>query len=186
MLDQAGAAEGALAGDAGLFPMTIENACPGEGCSYGEWVACGPTDLYDEPGAEGPVGALEVGRRFEVTTGVMMIERPTVVLVTDSTKQTPWQPNSLTFAPGDTLMVLGYRGEGFFNALYGDTIVSTFVFWEWIDSGPQDTHTGTVLEEGAAAFWVAMMEAGEQLWINVNTSSVANPSSLSPDPAVCR
>ena len=172
---------------ADLFPMLLEGACPGEGCMYGEWVACEETALYESPGAGAlPAGVLASGVRFEVTTGVVVVERPTVVVVTAPTQQDRYSPSSLTFQTGDTLKVLDYQGEGFFNVLYGDTIVSTFVFWDWINSGPQDNQSGTVLQEGDAAFWVATSHAGQDRWLNVNSSRVANPNALSPDPAVCR
>lgn len=181
------AADVSLRVGAPTMPHIVEGACPGEGCMYGTWIACDTVPLFAQPGDASPGGStLLPAQQFEVVTGVVVVDSATVVVVRAPTRQSPNRVNALTFDVGDTLHVLDYLGEGFFNAWHADSVLSVAAFWGGTPyvNGPG---TGDVLREGASSFWVQTMDdAGALAWIHVDAASVAAPNALDPDPAMCR
>lgn len=169
------------------FPFRVEPACPGEGCSYGEWFACDTVLLYSDPGAGTPTGGvIGPGEPFVVETGTVLVDAPEVVVVTRPTPQISFVSGGLTFRPGDTLLVLNYLGEGFFDAWYADSILEVEVFWPWEPFHPGDDfeYGGEVVREGRSEFWVRT-DGPPRGWIDVEASSLAAPNALDPDPPVC-
>ena len=139
------------------LPYRVEPACPGEGCSYGTWVACDSVPLYRAAGELSPTGLyLSPEQQFGVTSGAVIVDAPTVVVVSRPTRQVPFSVDALTFDPGDTLYVLDYLGEGFFNAWYADSILEVEVFWPWSEFYPGDDfeYGGEVILPGSSSFWV--------------------------------
>lgn len=172
------------------LPYLVEPACPGEGCSYGSWLACDSIPLYLTAGATTPTGEfLSPEQQFEVTSGAVVIEDPTVVVVTRPTRQAPFSDDARTFNPGDTLYVLDYLGEGFFNAHYSDSTIEVGVFWPWDNFFVRDDfeYGGEVVRAGRSSFWVRTVGVrGSEAWVWVDSASVAAPNALEPDPPVCR
>ncbi len=179
---------GVLAPPGMKLPYRIEPACPGEGCTYGEWLACDTVILRAAAGDTAAIGRpLLPGERFTVVTGVVLVEVPDVVVVTQPTRQAPYSINAVTFQPGDTLFVLDYVGEGFFRAWYRDSILEVDVFWPWdrFYPAPDFQYGGTVVQPGSRSFWVRTDRTPEA-WVPVDAAKVAAPSALDPDPPVCR
>lgn len=64
-------------------PYQVEPACPGEGCTFGTWLACDPVPLFGTPGdVSVTTGTLPADATFEVATGLVIVEVPEVVEVT--------------------------------------------------------------------------------------------------------
>ena len=169
------------------FPYRVESACPGEGCSYGTWLACDAVPVYAEAGASESMGeSIGAGASFEVETGVVLVEEPGVVAVTRPTPHVSFLSDGLTFQPNDTILVLDYVGEGFFNVWHADSILEVEGFWPWDAFRPSDDYEygGEVIREGRSGFWVRTSgpPAG---WIDVEASAVAAPNALDPDPPRC-
>jgi hypothetical protein len=166
------------------LPHRVEPACPGEGCTFGTWLACDSVPLYASPGdASATASVLPPNEPFEVATGMVIVDVPEVVVVTRPTPQISFEEDGVTFQPGDTLYVLDYLGEGFFNAWYVDTILETEVFWPWASffPGSDFVYGGEVVQTGAASFWVRTTdEEGAAAWVWVDSASVAAPSLLEP------
>lgn len=172
------------------FPYRVEPACPGEGCAYGSWLACDSVLLYEDPQDSGPGGSyLLPGRAFDVTTGAVIVDAPTVVAVTAPRRQVlAFSEDAITFQPGDTLYVLDYLGEGFFNAWHADSVLEVEVFWPWESFMPGEDfeYGGEVVQEGEASFWVNTRGPdGTAGWVWVDSSSVAANSALEPGPPIC-
>ncbi len=170
---------------AGLeLPHRVEPACPGEGCAYGTWLACDSVPLYRSPWDPSEVaGYLVPDRPFEVGTGMVVVDVPEVVLVTRPTPRISFEEDGVTFQPGDTLYVLDYLGEGFFNAWYIDAILETEVFWPWADffAASDFEYGGEVIQNGSASFWVQTTDSeGSEGWVWVDSASVTAPSLLEP------
>lgn len=172
------------------LPYRVEPACPGEGCTYGVWLACDSIPLYRAPGETSPTDQyLSRAQAFEVTSGVVLVDAPTVVVVTRPTRQLPASIEAVTFEPGDTVYVLDYLGEGFFNAFYADSILEVEAFWPWGDFHPGQgfEYGGEVVRQGASSFWIQTADdEGSEAWVWADSAAVAAPNALDPDPPVCR
>ena len=171
------------------FPYRVEPACPGEGCSYGVWLACDSVPLFAAAGDSAPTGRyLLPDEAFEVTSGAVVVETPGIVAVKRPTLQAPYLTDAVTFLPGDTLYVLDYLGEGFFNAWYRGSIVEVEAFWPWENFYPAADFEfgGDLIQSGRASFWAKTSSGPSDAWISVDGASVAAPNALDPDPPTCR
>jgi len=176
---------------AGLaFPYVKRPACPGEGCAYGTWLACDSVMVYArEADTSEATFSLARDEPFEVLAGAIHATRPDVVVVTRPTHQIGFDESGVLFQPGDTLFVLSYIAEGFFDAWYRDTMLEVEVFWPWKDWYPPDDfeYGGELLQQGDATFWVQVRNAaGHEGWLPVEYASVALANSLDPDPPRCQ
>ena len=174
---------------AGLtFPHIVQPACPGEGCSYGEWMPCEVVPAYATLGDTTAVAFdLADRERFEVETGAVWIERPGVVVVTRPKPRSERGTDAIVFQPGDTLLVLDYIGEGYFNVLHRDTIVETEVFWRTVNfAAPDSFYRAEVLAEGMAEFWIRIRsQSGREGWVRTNGYRFAAAYSLVDKPLEC-
>ena len=74
-----------------LFPYVVQPACPGEGCMFDEWLACGAVPVYASLGvATNPVTTLEATERFEVLTGAVVVDSPGIVAITRASRPVPF------------------------------------------------------------------------------------------------
>ncbi|MCG8468870.1 MAG: endonuclease/exonuclease/phosphatase family protein [Gemmatimonadetes bacterium] len=169
-----------------VFPYRSEPACPGEGCSYGEWLACDYVPLYETPGdPSSRRESLSPDERFEVETGAVITDVPGVVVVKESARA-PWVETSPAFVPGDTLYVLGYAGDGFFDTWYHGSFLEVEAFWSWeTHVDPDEAFAGEVIQERESSFWVRLERAGLERWVWVDSASVAAPSAIDPGPPGC-
>jgi hypothetical protein len=171
------------------FPRRVQPACPGEGCAYGAWLACDSIPLYESPDeASSWRGYLAPDQTFEVSSGAVIVGAPTVVVVTRPTPQYSFLEDSRTFSPGDTLYVLDYLGEGFFNAWYADSILEVDVFWPWEAFFPADDYEygGEVIQPGSSEFWVQTVGASSsEVWLRADAGGLAAPNVFDPEPPVC-
>jgi hypothetical protein len=171
------------------FPYRVEPACPGEGCSYGLWLACDSVPLFAGPGDSSPTGQyLLPDQAFEVTSGAVVVETPGIVAVTRPTPQAPYLADAVTFVPGDTLYVLDYLGEGFFNAWHRGALLEVEAFWPWENFYPAAGFEfgGELIQAGRTSFWAKTSSGLSGTWISVDDASVAVPNALDPDPPTCR
>ncbi len=92
------------------LPKIDRNACPFEGCQFGQWRARERIQLFStwESGRK-PIRTLRKGESVTAVTGIYITFEPTQIEVTAPIPE-------YGLRPGD--MVLGYMniGEGFFNA----------------------------------------------------------------------
>ncbi len=171
------------------LPYVAADACPGEGCTYGTWLACGPIDVYEAYGAEAPVRrTLAAGDAFEVTTGVVIVDEPGVVVVTRRVERLAVASGGGPLLPNDTIYVLDYLGEGFFNIWHEGAIAEVEVFWPWENMvvGPAFQYAGEVVRPGRSAFWAhGTAPEGTTGWIAVEGSRLAIPNSLDPVELAC-
>ena len=125
-------------------------ACPFECCLYGEWRADSSIPLLAEP-VDGalPVDTLHPGERFRAATGYVEVLGPAIVVVTDSV------PDGLgagdVFVPGDTMVVLDYIGEGFWNVWHDEEVREVAAFWGAEVGSPKGAYYGNYRR----AWWVS-------------------------------
>jgi hypothetical protein len=82
------------------------NVCPGEGCSYKEWVATKVVPVFDsyKVGRRG-IAQLKAGDKVLGITGVVITFKPGVIHMDRDL------PNK-GLSRGDTILTYAYRGEG--------------------------------------------------------------------------
>ncbi len=170
------------------FPYVVSPACPGEGCAYGEWLACDSIPIYQSAGL--PIHPLEWlvrDQTFVVDSGKVIVRRPGAVLISQRTPQHSLGYAKTVFEAGDTLFVLNYLGEGFFDAIYRGNIVETEVFWPWQYWFPSEDYIygGEVLQEAETEFWVFVRADDQTGWLWVDESRLTAANSLDPSPLEC-
>ena len=115
------------------FPHVIEDSCPGEFCNYGDDRACTTIPVYTNIGdTTDVVATLEREERVEVLTGATVVDQPGIVAVTRPRSRGPYNSDfekGDIFQPGDTLYVLGYRGEGYYDVWFEGAFIDTDQFW---------------------------------------------------------
>ena len=173
-----------------LFPYVVQPACPGEGCMFDEWLACGAVPVYASLGvAMNPVTTLEANERFEVLTGAVVVDSPGIVAITRPSRPVPFLDGEDIFQPGDTLYVLDYLGEGFYNTWFKGAFFETAQFWPGPDffTSSDYEYGGSVVHEGESRFWVQIRsDDQEEGWVDVFDVPLTAPNALDPDPLICR
>ncbi len=172
------------------FPYVVQAACPGEGCMYDEWLACAAVPVYASMGgATESIITHEANERFSVLTGAVLVESPGIVAITRPSRPVPFLEGEDIFQPGDTLYVLEYVAEGFYNTWFQGSFFETEQFWPGPNFFPSSDYEfgGSVVQEVESSFWVQIRSADEgEGWVDVSNATLAAPNALDPDPAACR
>jgi hypothetical protein len=97
-------------------------ACPFECCLYRTWTSTTDVPLRPEPrhGTPPGEGRLAAGEPFEADSGFVRVTGIMLVVPHDTV---------MGYGPGDTLLVLDYVGEGFFNLWDGSGVREVSQFW---------------------------------------------------------
>ncbi|MCX6544001.1 MAG: hypothetical protein NTV05_06250 [Acidobacteria bacterium] len=140
-------------------PVPYEDigACPFEGCVYRAWTANAPVSVRSDRKASAPVVyAISRGEQVTALTGVVVIVKPgrvqfpkAVTLRTAS--------GSLSVAPGQTLFLLTYRGEGFFKAWFEGRMYDELdgtIFYNGVCDFEPARCTGKIVERTESIWWV--------------------------------
>ena len=179
---------GVLAPPGMALPYVVEPACPGEGCAYGTWRACDSVPVLELPDVGATtVAHLRENESFEVQVGRVVVEVPEAVVLTRPTRQFGFSDEGVLFSEGDTVYVLDYLGEGYFNVWSADSILETEVFWPWdaFIPGSDFEYGGEVVQPGQRAFWVRITAGNVGGWVRADQASVLSANSIDPAPLVC-
>ncbi len=140
-------------------PIRIEGACPFECCTYGPWTTTEPTAVYAQPDdtTAAPAFTVPAETALDASTGHVLLTRLGRAVARDSVTLYLGYEDTRSAAPGDSLLVLDYVGEGAYRA--------------WHDGG-------VVQLDGLAAFAVPgedgpalerLSEPEQQWWARVQT-----------------
>lgn len=126
-------------------------ACPFECCQYGEWTAIRRVPVHRAP--DRPVAfAIDAGTRVTAATGyVRSTGTPFVV-------NRPHPP----YAPGDRLVVYGYRGEGHFGVWFNGRS-----FTEDLGFSPYGGTGGTRCTDAKYCWGTLARELRSQWWVHL-------------------
>lgn len=146
--------------------LARSGACPFECCLYGEWTAESRITLRASPEQEAPtVGELEPTTVFAADSGFVGVTG--IALVAVSEPVNPMPDRELT--PGDTLLLLDYVGEGFYNAWLDGEEVQVADFW----SSATDRPRGEVIGDHQTEWWVhATAPDGASGWFRADAPGV--------------
>ena len=162
--------------------FTRWGACPFECCVYREWLAQQPVRVRAAPNSGSAIVAtIPAGGRFEADTGFVRVTSAQLVIVSDTVEAyriastgRGGQPDSL--APGDTVLVLDYVGEGHYQLTDGRHVYSTEQFWPGPDDWqPYGGARGRTVGSHAAEWWAQVTTAdGTRGWIDAYASELGN------------
>lgn len=133
------------------LPKIDQNACPFEGCQFGQWRARKRIQLFSTWKApRKPIRTLRKGESVAAVTGIYITFEPTQIQVSAPI-------SAYGLKPGD--IVLGYMnvGEGFFNAWFNGYWVEEFDGSGIVapdGSGCRRNCNAKVLKPGRGEWWV--------------------------------
>jgi len=141
-------------------------ACPFECCLYREWTAESRIPLRVSPDEASPTGGyLEPGTEFAADSGFVAVTGIGLVAVSEPVMPLP----DRELIPGDTLLLLDYVGEGFYNAWFDGEEVQVADFWSYATGDPK----GEVIGEHTTEWWVhATRPDGLTGWFRADAAGV--------------
>lgn len=144
------------------LPYLIDGACPFECCTYGSWTAERALTAYSTPGdTTGVAFTIEAGTSFEADSGYVAVTQAGLAIVDQPMQVWRGAEDSRAVAPGDTLYLLDYVGEGIYNAWLADSLyqiepaVSSVPDYRTLREPEQTWWVHTVLPDGRAG-WLWM------------------------------
>lgn len=153
------------------LPIETPNACPFEGCTFGTWTARKSLTMRRTRSGRGSKAfTLRAGEPVSALTGVLVIERAGRVEFRERTNL-PSEDGMVTVAPGETLYLLGYKGEGFTDAWFkGKTyrgLDGAMAFFNALCDTRPERCTGRIVERVRSTWWVQIRNAeGLVGWTN--------------------
>ncbi len=164
--------EGPQRGRLGTPPETFVDSggCPYECCVYRDWVANESVPVYASEGDTTRIAfALHAVERFQALTGNVHVAPTGMALVRRDFEVATQSGPVRRYAPGDTLYVLSYEGEGVFKLWHRGEVVSQEACW-----GPAVGPPGSppspceLLREPVQTWWVRVRNsAGAEGWIDM-------------------
>jgi len=145
-------------------------ACPFECCGYTEWRADSAIAVQAEPRVGDDVSFRIPAREwFDADTGFVRITQPGIVVVQDSVRVEVAGGRARVLVAGDTVRVLDYEGEGFWNMWHeGAVVANVEQFW----GGGGSMSRGRVLQEPLREWWVhARLRDGRTGWFLADSAS---------------
>jgi hypothetical protein len=149
------------------LPFLDWNACPFEGCTYGEWTAAASVEVFDtwKPSrrriATIPTDAVVTG-----VSGVVITSKPGVIRLNEDLPQDDLRR-------GDTILTYTYRGEGFsavwFKGRFYRGYDITFAKWPDGSGCLGNDCAGKYVDLGEKVWWAKVkMKSGVIGWVNMN------------------
>lgn len=149
------------------LPFYDWNACPGEGCAYGQWTARKRVSVFDTWKQKRQVIAhLSIGDKVAGITGLVITFRPGIILMDRDLPEHHLKR-------GETLLTYTYRGEGYsavwFNGRYDPEFDISFAKWP-DGSGCGGEHcAATYTDLGKNVWWAEVkLRSGHTGWVNMN------------------
>lgn len=156
-----------VAQPAPTLPFFDWDACPFEGCAYGEWTAGEVVEVFDtwEPSRK-RIATLPAKAVVTGVSGVVITYKPGVIRLTQDLPQDDlWR--------GDTILTYTYRGEGFSAAWFKGRFYREYdiTFAKWPDGSGclgKDCAANYV-DLGEKAWWAKVkMRSGVVGWVNMS------------------
>ncbi len=160
------------------LPYYDWNACPGEGCNYGKWIARQPTKVFNTYRRERrKVALLKPGDKVVAIRGLVVTSNPGIIHVD---RDLP----DKSLRRGDTILTYAYRGEGVSAVWLKGKYFSNFdiSFTKWPDGlGCQGTYcAATYLTLGVKAWWAEVkLPSGKLVWVDMDHADFDGSCSLS-------
>jgi hypothetical protein len=148
------------------LPFFDWNACPFEGCTYGQWTAKKPVVVYDTwKKTRKSVTRLAVADKVTAVTGVVITYKPGIIRMdrdrpADGLKQ------------GDIIYTYAYRGEAAWDWWVNDVHHDGFIlpYAKQVDGkGCKEDCAATELQHGDKEWWAKIkLKSGKTAWVNMD------------------
>ena len=165
--DAAPEAQPYVAQAAPTLPFFDWNACPFEGCMYGEWTAEAAVEVYDtwKPNRK-RIATLPTNAVVKGVSGVVITYKPGLIRLNTDLREDDLHS-------GDTILTYTYRGEGISAAWFNGRFYRDYdiTFAKWPDgSGCLGSNcAGTYVDLGEKVWWAKVkMSSGIVGWVNMN------------------
>ena len=129
-----------------VAPVTVVGACPFECCHYGAWQLRTRAIVRNTyASAATPVARLAAGTALAADLGLVVVTRLGLVVV-----HRPYRDEDLgsRYAPGDSIVLLDYVGENFYNAWFRGRRRQVADNW-----GRADTSAAQLVIEPQSTWW---------------------------------
>lgn len=144
------------------LPIYYRDLCPGEGCSFGQWLACDTVRILKEASAGSPTAfVLHQGDTLTAVTGDVKILQAGKVVFSRVVKVDQEGMHAL-FTPADTLYPLIHTGEGFGAWYFRGKESGGFFFFGTVDN------TAEISTEPVEGYSVVRM-AKHEWWVKART-----------------
>ena len=156
------------------MPRIVRDICPGEGCEFGQWIACGRLVVHAVESRLSPVVfRLERSTHFRALTGNLHVERAGLVVFRDTVRVMDDEvlgSSALVFAPADTLYPLFYGSEGTGTWFFHGTEAGGPWFFPDEHNFYARTPNVALIRSPVTHWWVLVRTlAGREGWIDVLT-----------------
>ena len=149
------------------LPFFDWNACPFEGCTYGEWTAAAAVEVFDswKPSRK-RIATLPIKTVVTGVSGVVITYKPGIIRLNNDLPDDDLQR-------GDTILTYTYRGEGFCVAWFKGRFYREFdiTFAKWPDGSGclGNDCAGNYVDLGEKVWWAKVkMRSGVVGWVNMN------------------
>jgi hypothetical protein len=151
------------------MPYVIDDVCPIECCTFGPWVANTRLKVRTAPRSEAPVAFyIGPGSHFEAVTGQLHISQFGLVVARRATTVEDEVAGKLLVARGDTMLVLGYRGDDVFEVWRRGRQLAIPAFWPAPELGSaQGDMPGEVLRPMLSRWWVKVRQGRRTGWLEM-------------------
>ncbi len=157
-------------------PYIEQGVCPFECCTYREWTATDSIVVYKAEGSTDTSFLMLPADSFTAVTGnvhlihvgVVFIRQPMETEAEDSFPQA-------RLSVGDTVYVLSYRGEGWYDVMIAGKVRHLPAFWDDRRESPRPTdRPGRLLREPEDIWWVQVRtHNGRTGWIRMDHAEVS-------------
>jgi hypothetical protein len=153
------------------LPRVIErDVCEGEGCDYGLVRAGANIAVYDRDSDSATIQFfIRWGEGFMTLTSHLHHEPPGSAVLTESLtiESLDSDPIELAFKAGDTIMILGYRGEGVHGIQWRGRIYDVVAFWSDPYRSPmREKNPAKLVREPVTTTWYKIRTGdGAEGWI---------------------
>ena len=149
-----------------LLPDSLRRryACPFECCIYGEWKAESVVPVHAQA-RSGDVASFSIPahERFTADSGFVFITGVAIMVLADTVRH--GYENPVWLLPNDTLVLLEYLGEGFYNVLRGHEVIEQVPAFYVEPEG--------MVGDYQREWWVHATYQGRSGWIAMDSIKVA-------------
>ena len=152
------------------LPYYDWNVCPGEGCTYRQWVARNKTVVFDTyKTRRHQIALLSAGMKVVGITGVVITSRPGVIRMDRDAPESNLQR-------GNTILTFTYQGEGnaaiWLKGRYFPVFDVSFTKWPDGSGCGGDYCSATFLSLGEHTWWAQVkLSSGKLGWIDMEHNS---------------
>jgi hypothetical protein len=151
------------------MPVYYRDICPGEGCSYGEWLACDTVRILTEAKPAAPTAfVLHRGDTITAITGDVHVLQAGKVVFSRNVK-IDMEGTRMSLTPADTIYPLLHSGEGYGSWYFHGKEGGGFFFFgqtdepDMIRNRPEDGYS--VVRMSKHEWWVkARNKKGQEGW----------------------